>query len=306
MRLIRISAGLVAVAALLPVATAPASASAVQPKRTPVIVISSEGGFVAPGYIKSSLPSLVGYSNGAVLMRFDSAKRPDLREMRLRFVDPATLRALAAAIAKTAVVPAGGWGSPGVADVPNTRVQIGYSGLKRDVSVYALSFTNGGDVTPAQAKARRALTAAIDALDRAAKAKPAQAWTPATYEVWSNGTATQPSGVGMANPASVFCTSMGGTLSIVDEASGQVGYCYPLDGSRVEEWAYFRANAPAMGQWPAAVHLPSRECIPVYSKAFRAEWKRANVQGMWVMPTGQALSLTFRPVLPGEQACKRG
>ena len=107
MRLIRISAGLVAVAALLPVATAPASASAVQPKGTPVIVISSEGGFVAPGYIKSSLPSLVGYSNGAVLMRFDSAKRPDLREMRLRFVDPATLRALAAAIAKTAVVPAG-------------------------------------------------------------------------------------------------------------------------------------------------------------------------------------------------------
>jgi putative hemolysin len=47
---------------------------------------------------------------------------------------------------------------------------------------------------------------------------------------------------GVANPASEFCVSQGGTVEIVDEANGQVGYCNLPDGSRVEEWEYFRAQ----------------------------------------------------------------
>ncbi len=46
-------------------------------------------------------------------------------------------------------------------------------------------------------------------------------------------------GVGLANPASVFCEEQGGTVDIVDEAGGQVGYCNLPDGTRVEEWEYF-------------------------------------------------------------------
>ena len=49
-------------------------------------------------------------------------------------------------------------------------------------------------------------------------------------------------GVGLANPASVFCVEQGGTLEIVDEADGQVGYCNLPDGQRIEEWEYYRAN----------------------------------------------------------------
>lgn len=41
---------------------------------------------------------------------------------------------------------------------------------------------------------------------------------------------------GLANPASVFCVDQGGTVEIVDEASGQVGYCNLPDGRRIEEW----------------------------------------------------------------------
>lgn len=48
---------------------------------------------------------------------------------------------------------------------------------------------------------------------------------------------------GIANPASVFCINMGGTIEIVDEAGGQVGYCVLPDGSRVEEWEYFRSSS---------------------------------------------------------------
>lgn len=47
---------------------------------------------------------------------------------------------------------------------------------------------------------------------------------------------------GMPNPASVFCEEQGGTVEIVDEADGQVGYCNLPDGTRIEEWEYFNAN----------------------------------------------------------------
>ena len=54
--------------------------------------------------------------------------------------------------------------------------------------------------------------------------------------------ATTPAG--LANPASEFCVAQGGELEIVSEAAGQVGYCNLPDGTRVEEWEYFRAHAP--------------------------------------------------------------
>lgn len=49
---------------------------------------------------------------------------------------------------------------------------------------------------------------------------------------------------GLANPASVFCEQQGGTVEIVDEAGGQVGYCILPDGTRIEEWEYFRSMNP--------------------------------------------------------------
>ncbi len=45
---------------------------------------------------------------------------------------------------------------------------------------------------------------------------------------------------GIANPASEFCVDQGGTVEIVDETDGQVGYCNLPDGTRIEEWEYFR------------------------------------------------------------------
>jgi putative hemolysin len=46
--------------------------------------------------------------------------------------------------------------------------------------------------------------------------------------------------VQLANPASVFCVEQGGTLEIVTEGDGEVGYCTLPDGTRIEEWAYFQ------------------------------------------------------------------
>jgi putative hemolysin len=51
-------------------------------------------------------------------------------------------------------------------------------------------------------------------------------------------------GVGMANPASVFCESQGGTLDMRTDPvnEGTVGICILKDGTECEEWAYYRGE----------------------------------------------------------------
>jgi hypothetical protein len=56
-------------------------------------------------------------------------------------------------------------------------------------------------------------------------------------------TTTAPS-AGLPNPASAFCEEKGGTVEIVIEDQGEVGYCVLPDGTRIEEWEYYRRNAP--------------------------------------------------------------
>lgn len=57
----------------------------------------------------------------------------------------------------------------------------------------------------------------------------------------------------LANPASVYCADVGGTLEIVDEDGGQVGYCTKGE-QRCEEWKLYRGECPelAPGQPPTA------------------------------------------------------
>ena len=47
---------------------------------------------------------------------------------------------------------------------------------------------------------------------------------------------------GIANPASEFCVSKGGTVEIVTDAGGEQGFCNLPDGTRVDEWEYYRTN----------------------------------------------------------------
>ena len=50
-----------------------------------------------------------------------------------------------------------------------------------------------------------------------------------------------PKGVGMANPASVHCQKLGGTLEIrTGKDGGQYGLCHLPDGRVCEEWALMR------------------------------------------------------------------
>lgn len=57
--------------------------------------------------------------------------------------------------------------------------------------------------------------------------------------------ASQPTNVGLANPASEYCISQGGTLEIVKDKDGnEVGMCKLPDGRVVEEWDFFRSQQP--------------------------------------------------------------
>lgn len=47
--------------------------------------------------------------------------------------------------------------------------------------------------------------------------------------------------LGMANPASVHCTKIGGRSEITKNAAGNAtGYCHLPDGQVCEEWTLFR------------------------------------------------------------------
>ena len=46
----------------------------------------------------------------------------------------------------------------------------------------------------------------------------------------------------IANPASVNCIDKGGKLEIMDGKGGQFGVCIFKDGSRCEEWSFFRGK----------------------------------------------------------------
>lgn len=58
---------------------------------------------------------------------------------------------------------------------------------------------------------------------------------------------TEP-GVGLANPASVYCDEQGGELRIESRPDGgQYGVCYFDDNRQCEEWAMFRGDCPVGG-----------------------------------------------------------
>lgn len=46
--------------------------------------------------------------------------------------------------------------------------------------------------------------------------------------------------VNMANPASVYCESLGGKSEIVKDNKGCYGLCHLPDGTTVDEWKLYR------------------------------------------------------------------
>lgn len=50
--------------------------------------------------------------------------------------------------------------------------------------------------------------------------------------------------LGLANPASVYCASKGGTTEAVEGKSGAYSYCALPSGEKIEEWKLYRRDHP--------------------------------------------------------------
>ena len=58
----------------------------------------------------------------------------------------------------------------------------------------------------------------------------------------NNNNSKSPS-IGMANPASVFCEKHGGkSINVKDKDGNETGKCQFKDGTKVDEWDYYREN----------------------------------------------------------------
>lgn len=51
-------------------------------------------------------------------------------------------------------------------------------------------------------------------------------------------------GLQLPNPASVYCIERGGTIDIKQSPQGDVTTCVLSDGTRVDEWEFYRQNHP--------------------------------------------------------------
>lgn len=49
---------------------------------------------------------------------------------------------------------------------------------------------------------------------------------------------------GMANPADVYCTKIGGRLNVRQNAQGQYSTCTLPNGEEIDSWALFRRDHP--------------------------------------------------------------
>lgn len=62
------------------------------------------------------------------------------------------------------------------------------------------------------------------------------------FAAYSESEAKKGGAVHLANPATEYCVTKGGSLEIRESDHGRVGYCHLPDGRVVEEWALFRAE----------------------------------------------------------------
>ncbi len=296
---------IVASSLTLVVPSAPALGSAA--KLSVTIQVDQVGGFVGPNFKSARLPVVVAYSDGRVMSQKSTSG--SVKAMYLSHIDVPALKRHVSLFLKAIKEPKGGWGIPGVADVPSTVVSVTLNGTKHVSTVYALGFTSRS-MTAESLAARSTLSKAIGSL---VKLSGTRALFVATkYEGWPLWVEPQNSGVGMGNPAAVFCISQNGTLVPASELPTQptptpdpsVVYCHLNDGGYVEEWTYFRSASKAGIVWPASVPAPTSMCVVISSKLV-LKLIKSSANKQWLLPSGAMTAITWRPILPLEVGCKR-
>ena len=286
-----------ALAASLPTVMTAGPASAAVSPTTQVLTVSTTSGFAGPGVI-SPRTSVVVLADG----RYYAA---DGNSSYLQGRIPGTsMSALLKSMASSVDVPASRWGNPRIADAETTTLAINYGSAKLTANVYALSVDYGRTARELAAvnKVRSTLAKISSAARASGRYRPT---------VWEARRTVEPMmsipesglvglGVGLANPASVFCQQLGGTL-VPDEATqGAFSWCDRPGQPRMEEWELYRLLKAELPVWPRA-QAPEMACVAV--KATELAKQPNKVKGPWVTRSGEILDLDWRAVLPGAKPC---
>jgi putative hemolysin len=318
-RLVGATAAMLAVfgAGLISAPAQAASSNASVPSPKAIVTIGMQGGFVAPSWQASRLPQLVVYSNGVVYAENPKPAHGYVREMLLARVTASVASGFAAQIYGLTQTPRGGWGMPPVADVPDTTIAVTSAGHNRKLAVFALNFT-GPNLPAAQASARTKLSAAISKFQASAtKLAHGVSLKPNVFEVWGLAqliSSGNPTGglVGMSNPASVYCQSIGGISGNITTDAGQAGTCQLPNGTTVDEWVNYRSALATLPQWPdgytvpqADYNTPNLGCTVIAASQLTKQLANKADDGRWLLPSGQAFPVVLRPALPGESPCHR-
>ena len=249
--------------------TAPAPAGA----GTLALRVEYRGGFVPAETIPSRIPLFSVYADGRALSEgpvpaiYPGPALPNLREIRL---SPARVRELADAAVAAGVRSGGDFGTPGVVDVPSTRISVVTAQGEQVVEVIALNDAGPDDtaLTPEQHAARKRLSAFLASLTKMfdeAASPPAAAYQPKRIAV-------------LAQPYQETGDGLGGDPVRWPAADLPGGYlneqlkinCLTVEGAAKD--------------------------------AVRAAASKANQRTPW-QSAGKKWQVTFRPLLPEESDC---
>ncbi|MFC7531030.1 hypothetical protein [Actinoplanes sp. GCM10030250] len=240
---------------------------------TAVIRVEYRGGFVPPEFLLGRLPMISVYADGRVITDGPVpliAPGPALPNLQVQQIDQAVLKELTAEALAAGVKNGTDFGSPGVADIPSTRVTVVTAEGTQVAEAVALREAQADDpaLSAEQKAARKKLVNFVDRLTALSTAEGMPA--PAAY---------QPAQLAaLASP----WTDPGDNLSGKPTA-------WPgpeLPGSYLDKALEIR-------------------CVAVTGKekdAVLAAAEKANQQTPWVS-AGKQWRVMFRPLLPDESGC---
>jgi hypothetical protein len=274
----RTSSGLVVLVALVATSSSAALAAPIAHptgRADVVLRVMTGGGFVALQATLSALPQFTLYGDGSVIVPGPvpqispgPAIGPLLRtRLSERQVQALLRNARAAGLLSPAAVDYGDMGTIGVADAPTTTVRLNAAGRRITREAYALGFDVGsGRIPPAQARARKALSAFIADLPRGLGGS---RFVPDAIAVY----VSPYHGQGQSGSPTVTWPLSSDLASAGSSTSAGAGYrCITVGGPGV--------------------------------RTLLATIRTANDQSRWRSPTRPtAYALVLRPLLPDERSC---
>jgi hypothetical protein len=131
--------------------------------------MTSEGGFVPAERIVGRIPEVSVYADGRIITEGPVPAvypGPAMPNLQVTTITPEQVTALAREAQEAGVRTGSDLGQPGVADAPNTRIDVVVGGTTQSVSVMALREAQENDprLTPEQRAARAKLAAFADKL----------------------------------------------------------------------------------------------------------------------------------------------